>query len=59
MKTSSCQVVGRKCNNEKIFMPHCYGRGGYYMPIWGDNGEKIGEKWYGCFFCKDGRVRKL
>lgn len=42
--------------SRRYLCPHCYGRGGYYAPIW-HNGEKIGEKWYTCFFCKDGIIR--
>lgn len=30
-------------------------KGGYYMPIW-DNGIEVGQKWFGCPKCKDGRT---
>lgn len=44
--------------SSRYVCPHCYGRGRYYGPVFGNNGEKIGEKWYTCFFCKNGVVRK-
>ena len=43
--------------SKRYLCPHCYGRGGYYMPIW-DNGIEVAQKWMGCPECKDGIVRK-
>jgi hypothetical protein len=41
---------------KRYLCPHCYGRGGYYMPIW-HNGIEVDKKWYSCPKCKDGRIK--
>jgi hypothetical protein len=41
---------------KRYLCPHCYGRGGYYVPVY-RNGVKVDEKWYSCPKCKDGKVK--
>lgn len=41
---------------KRYVCPYCYGRGGYYKPIYCD-GVQIGKKWDECPKCKDGIIK--
>lgn len=41
---------------KRYVCPYCYGRGGYYKPIYG-NEDIINKKWEYCPYCKDGIIK--
>ncbi len=38
--------------------PYCYGRGGYYKPIYDDDNNIINKEWQGCPYCRNGIIKE-